>query len=262
MPFLRSGLRAAGVTSAALLAAWAAGCSAVNYSQDYDPEAVIGARSTWNFRPPTPAQRAGLDRISPFLQRRIEREVEIQLESKGFRRDVVDAPELLVAAYPILPDLRQCAASGPPHTRVQFLFGVGPGRPIGRAYRYPYWSWGPGFEYWGPAFSHWNPHAWYVGTSWGWGAFPFEAYYHPGGYRGPFFCGADERHPDTLVIDVIEVRSGRVVWQGLAEGALLDMPGAAGLEEYMSKVVGRILSDFPPNAEPGEAPHEASSTDP
>jgi hypothetical protein len=48
------------------------------------------------------------------------------------------------------------------------------------------------------------------------------------------------------VIDVIDTASGGVVWQGLAKGALLDMPSGDELDAYVDQVVRRTLQGFPP----------------
>ena len=60
--------------------------------------------------------------------------------------------------------------------------------------------------------------------------------------------GSGDRGPGTLVIDVIDSGSGEVVWQGLADGALLDMPPADELDDFIDRVVGRTLQGFPPEA--------------
>ncbi len=67
-----------------------------------------------------------------------------------------------------------------------------------------------------------------------------------GGYGRPAVIGSGDRAPGTLVIDVIESASGEVVWQGLAKGALLDMPSGDELDAYIAQVVRRTLEGFPP----------------
>ena len=58
--------------------------------------------------------------------------------------------------------------------------------------------------------------------------------------------GSGDRGPGTLVIDVIDVSRGEVVWQGLADGALLDMPPGDELDSYIDQIVQRTLAGFPP----------------
>jgi hypothetical protein len=68
-----------------------------------------------------------------------------------------------------------------------------------------------------------------------------------GGY-GPVVIDSGDRKPSTLVIDVIDTASGDLVWQGLAKGALQDMPSGDELDAYVDQVVGRTLQGFPPGA--------------
>jgi hypothetical protein len=70
--------------------------------------------------------------------------------------------------------------------------------------------------------------------------------YSLGGYGPRAEIGSGDRGPGTLVIDVLDAASGDVVWQGLAKGALLDMPPAEELDAYMDEIVRRTLEGFPP----------------
>ncbi len=63
--------------------------------------------------------------------------------------------------------------------------------------------------------------------------------------------GSGDRGPGTLVIDVIDPASGALVWQGLAKGALLDMPSGDELDAYVDQVVRRTLQGFPPEGAAG-----------
>jgi hypothetical protein len=69
-----------------------------------------------------------------------------------------------------------------------------------------------------------------------------------GGYGRPAVIDSDDPKPSTLAIDVIDASSGDLVWQGLARGALADMPSGDELDAYVDQVVGRTLQDFPPGA--------------
>ncbi|MCL7960992.1 MAG: DUF4136 domain-containing protein, partial [marine benthic group bacterium] len=55
-----------------------------------------------------------------------------------------------------------------------------------------------------------------------------------------------DHEPSTLAIDVIDTASGDLVWQGLAKGALADMPSGDELDSYVDQVVERTLQGFPP----------------
>jgi hypothetical protein len=69
-----------------------------------------------------------------------------------------------------------------------------------------------------------------------------------GGYGRPAVIDSGDPEPSTLAIDVIDAASGDVVWQGLAKGALADMPSGDELDAYVDQVVGRTLEGFPPDA--------------
>ena len=228
---------------AALFVVLGSGCSSISYSEDFDRQAPVPSSGTWAWKPLTTAQQRSLAEISPFLQRRIERAVERDLDGRGFALVSDARPEFLVSAYPILPE-RSSRAVSTARTRtpvnVSVGFGVGFGRPYGwgRPYRYGGWGrpygyvgWGRGFR---PAVSYWNPYAW-----WGWG----QPYF---GYRQWAVVGSGDRGPGALVIDVIDTSRGEVVWQGVADGALLDMPSGDDLDAYINQVVQRTLEGFPP----------------
>lgn len=268
--------RVALLLTATALSLLASACSAVTYSEDFDRRAPVAQTGTWAWKPVTPAQERALAAISPFLQRRIERAVERELGERGFTLASDDGPDYLVSAYPSLPD----RTAGPawrarrsPPARVNVGFSLGFARPYGWGYPYPYRWWGSAF--W-PALSYWNPYSWYLGAGWIWGrpnlgypAFGWAPGYSwasgyswaPGygwapafGY-GPYGMGgyarrarfdSGDRGPGALVIDVIDAATGKVLWEGLAEGALLDPPSGDELEAYVDRVVGRTLRGFPP----------------
>lgn len=252
--------------AAALLVALSAGCSTVAYSEDFDREVRVAPAGTWAWRPLTAAQEQSLAEISPFLQRRIERAVEQELESRSFKLVSDGTSDYLVSAYAILPERTDQLSNRSPRSvydvrvsypvRVSAGFGVGiGGRPHG--FRYPYGLGGWGYGFW-PVLSYWNPYSWYFGAGWGVGSpyFGYQGYglrpgfgygaYSMGGYGRRAVIGSGDRGPGTLVIDVIDEASGDVVWQGLAERALLDMPSGEDLDAYVDQVVRRTLQGFPP----------------
>ena len=237
----------------ALLVLLSSSCSTVNYSEDFDRQSPVPASGTWAWKPLTTGQQQSLAAISPFLQRRIERAVERELFDRGFELVSDASPDFLVSAYPILPD-RSSRAVGTNRNRspvrVSVGIGVGFGRPYGWGRPYGYRGWGRGF---GPTVSFWNPYPW-----WGWGR-PYFGYmsvgwtqglgygaYSVGGFGRTSVIGSGDRGPGTLVIDVIDTSRGEVVWQGLAAGALMDMPAGDQLDAYIDQVVQRTLAGFPP----------------
>lgn len=244
----------------------AASCSGVTYSEDFDRDVQVAPMATWAWQPLTDAQEESLSGISPFLQRRVERAVEQELEDRGFTLSPDGSSDYLVSAYakPVRNSSRPGPAPyrseydvrGPPPVSMSVGFGVGFGYPYRVASPYGL-GWGYGF--W-PVLSYWNPYSWYLGARWGWGRpyfghrsygwDPFFGYglYSMGGYGRPAVIDSGDSEPSTLVIDVIDAASGDVVWQGLAKGALADMPSGEELDAYVDQVVGRILEGFPPDA--------------
>ena len=252
--------------AAALLVAAGAACSGITYSEDFDRDVRVAPMASWAWQPLTDAQEESLSGINPFLQRRIERAVGRELDDRGFTL-VSDGPaDYLVSAYALLPDrssrpfgtstLSRFDVRARPPLTVSVGFGVGFGHPYRFGSPYGFGGWGAGF--W-PVLNYWNPYSWYLGASWGWGRpyfghrgygwSPFFGYgmYSLGGYGPRAVIGSGDRSPGTLVIDVLDAASGDVVWQGLAKGALADMPSGEELDAYVDQVVGRILQDFPPD---------------
>lgn len=247
------------------LALGAAGCSAVRYSADYDRQAPFPEYETYAWSTASPAERAALERVSPFLERRLQRAVDRELASRGFLRVPEDEADVLVSVHPLV-SARAGRASGDsasedayadyrkPGTRVSVGVGIGFGRygyPY-FGYRYPYFAyypyWGFGYTpYWGfgyPRYAFGYPYFGYRA----WPAYPTygAGYYSAGGigrrYPRPVV-------PGTLVVDVLDARSDELVWRGWAEGALLEAPDADELDEYVDGLVAKILRSFPPPSE-------------
>ena len=65
---------------AALFVVLGSGCSTVSYSEDFDRQAPVPSSGTWAWKPLTTGQQQSLAAISPFLQRRVERAVEREVE--------------------------------------------------------------------------------------------------------------------------------------------------------------------------------------
>jgi hypothetical protein len=250
---------------AASLVVLGAGCSSVTYSEDFDRQVQVPASGTWAWQPLTAAQERSLAEISPFLQRRIERAVEREFSGRGFTPVSDGTSDYLVSAYAILPDRtsrpsnRSTLSEYDVRVRAPVTVSVGFGVGFGHPYRFgsPYGFGGRGYGFW-PVLSYWNPYSWYLGSQWAWsrpyfgypsyGWRPFFGYgvYSLGGYGRPAVIGSGDRGPGTLVIDVMDTASGGVVWQGLAKGALLDMPSGDELDAYVDQVVRRTVQGFPP----------------
>lgn len=252
---------------ALLAAALVAGsCATVRYSEDYDRQARFSPTGTYAWEEPTAPQREALDGINPFLAKRVERAVEAELAARGFVRTTSREAGFFVTAYALLPSRSHRRAhrfSG--GSRSALSVGVGVGfRPhyalvprcgfVSRhecGYGFPYPHGDPFFRYRHPrvrlATTVWvyrDPYFGYGGRSWA-PRFGVGCSF-TGGSGRPAAVGSGDRGPGTLIIEVRDARRGDVVWQGRADGALLDMPPAEELEEYVQGIVGRILREFPP----------------
>ena len=119
---------------AALFVVLSSACSTVSYSEDFDRQAPVPASGTWAWKPLTTSQQSSLAAISPFLERRVARAVERELEDRGFVLVSDASPDFLVSAYPILPDRSSRAVTSSRNrspVRVSVGIGVGYGRPYG-----------------------------------------------------------------------------------------------------------------------------------
>lgn len=239
-----------------------AGCSGVTYSEDFDRDIQVEPAASWAWQPLTEAQAESLAGVSPFLQRRIERAVRAEMEDRGFALASDTPPDFLVSAYALTPP-----PSSRPSTAPRSAFDVRGSGPVGMSvglgvgFGYPYrfaspYGLGWGYRFW-PLLSYWNPYSWYLGTRWGccrpyfgFGSYGWDPFFGYGirsmsGY-GPEVIDSDDRKPSTLAIDVIDTASGDLVWQGMAKGALKDMPSGADLDAHVDQVVQRTLQGFPP----------------
>jgi hypothetical protein len=234
-----------------------AACSTVRYSADYDRQAEFARLRTYDWVLPTEDEQAALERISPFLERRLQRAVEQELAEGGFVRVTDGDPDFWVSVYPVVPSRDDPAwgrgARRGPRLNVTVGFAVGFGRPYRYGYGYPYY----GFQY--PYFGY--PHfvmGGYPFFAFTYSPFGYPAYrlypgfaagYYPGG--GYAYSGAalDGLQPGTLIVDVIDVQADALVWRGWAEGAFLEAPPADKIAEYVDEVVAKIMKGFPPPTE-------------
>ena len=245
----------------------AAGCSAVRYSADFDREAPFREYKTYAWSPASPQERAALQRVNPFLEKRLRRAIDRELASRGFVQAPEDEADFLVSAHPLVPErTRGDSASANAYRRSGPRVSMGVGIGFGRRYGYGY-----------PYFGYRNPYLFYY-PYWGFGYYPFGGlgYYPFGAFGYPYdfdypyaFYPAWGRYPPsglypmgaygrryrrglaqgTLVVDVIDTSNQELVWRGSAEGALLETPREAKLDEYVARVVEKILKRFPPPSE-------------
>ncbi len=223
-----------------------AGCSTVRYSMDYDREATFQDYKTYAWFAPGEDEQAELERVNPFLQRRLERAVEAELSKRGFARSAEGEPDFLVAVYSPVPDRREIARRPYRNPRVNVAVGVGFGSryPYRHGFGYPYFGY-PYFSYpyFGYPYYGYPGYLWYPGFRGG--------HYSVAAYGYPAARVLDGPRPGTIVVDVVDTRTDQLAWRGWAEGALLEAPGPDELAEYVDKVVAKIMKKFPPTRTSG-----------
>ena len=227
-------------------------CATVQYGTDYDREADFVQLETYGWMLPTEEEQQELDRISPFLERRLTRALDRELTDRGYVETTNDTPDFWVSAYPVVP-MNDEADDGSVEVVQRPVRTSGVAVSVGFAgggyccrgfygapyapFAYPYGSFGypryggyPGyFGYPGFGVGFYS-----VG---GFGGYPYRGYGYP--------MSASGFVPGTLTIDVTDGRSDELVWRGWAEGALFEPVSPEQLADFIDEVVGKIMRDFP-----------------
>ena len=80
----------------------------------------------------------------------------------------------------------------------------------------------------------------HLGWGWGWGYRPF---------RGGIATTSSQVHSykeGSIVIEIVDFKSNKLIWQGAAEGALTGLENPEDANEVVSRAVHDILAKFPP----------------
>ena len=223
-------------------------CSTLRVGSDYDREVSLAAASTYDWAEGEADDESAeaVDRINPFIDRRMRRAVEFELDTRGLLR-VEDGPVDLLVSVSVL------AADEIADYRGR---GVSPTVAVGFAFGFPGWfgPWG-----WYPYYGSYSPY-WY-GRDYGRygyaprvglaiGRRPYFGYpYAYSGYGWRSYGGTPARDvrlpPGSFVIDVFDGESGELVWRGWAEGALMFAPEVEDMPAFISSTVHRMMEDFP-----------------
>ncbi|MGC8774090.1 MAG: DUF4136 domain-containing protein [Chlorobaculum sp.] len=78
----------------------------------------------------------------------------------------------------------------------------------------------------------------------GWGRRSYPPYWYDP-YPYPAFSHYEE---GTLIIDIIDSRSGEVAWAGIARGILKDYDSSVQMHRDLDEVITKIMAQFPPVA--------------
>jgi len=224
-----------------MLALMASACSPVRYGMDYDHEVEFTELATFGLMLPNDEESEALGRVSPFLERRLERALRDEMVARGYQEGADGQPDFWIAAYPVLPPLESVegiATSTYPLT-VRPPVNVSVGFSVGTPFLPGMW----GFPY-HAAFRPYHGRS-YFGYGFGAPTFAFGVQSF-GGYGPVGVPSRGTAAPGTIVIDVTDGQTQELVWQGWAEDALQDAPSGDGLSDYVGLLVERILEGFPP----------------
>jgi hypothetical protein len=229
------------LTATVLAALVVGGCATLQTRADFDREVGFSELQTFTWLEPSADQRTTLEGVSPFLERRLQRAVESELLDRGFVRGSGEEVDFLVTGY-VVSAPRESRVSRAPRSTARVSVGVGFG-----------WSsWGPSWNRWGPGWG-WGWPSWGWGSPWGvhgslfwspwWGSSVAFFPYYPTGSRAP-----DGSTPGTLVVEIFEVQSHKLVWRGWTEGAFLDTIEPDELAIFVDETVHEIMLRFPPES--------------
>jgi len=86
-------------------------------------------------------------------------------------------------------------------------------------------------------------------ASYGYYYAPYTVYWSSYGYYGAYNIETREFKKGTLVLDFIDSKSKQMVWRGVGEGALPDVPRSDQIDKIVNKVVKEIMKKYPPPAD-------------
>jgi len=75
---------------------------------------------------------------------------------------------------------------------------------------------------------------------------PYAVYWSSYGYYGAYNVEVREFQKGTLVLDFVDSKSKLMVWQGVGEGALPEIPRTEQIEKIVNKAVKEIIKKYPP----------------
>lgn len=225
-------------------AVWFGGCATLRVASDYDHSVSFEARHTydWAAAPEEGAAEESeeMERVNPFLERRLERAVDNELGELGFEK-VEDGPVDFLVAVSIIDPEGATFGRGGGGLPLVLALGFGFGTP------YAYSPFGYGFG------------GFYSGRSrfgrgfGGYSSFGYRPYFgygygSSGYYRGGSGADLGSLGPGSFVVDILDGESGELIWRGWANGALGHAPDLDGLPDFIASVVHDIMKDFPPDS--------------
>ncbi len=188
-----------------------AGGATLQGQTDYDPTVSVPQLSTYDWVDQEADARGHPAVDSPLLRRHIRDAVESELGGMGYRKVTSDTPDFRIA-YSVIAEEKS------------------------RIIDYGYGSYGYG------GFGRY-------GGFGGFGRYGGYGGYGSYGYPGAGYAGAGrvrEYLRVTLVLDIIDVRTGEVIFREWERKSLRSDPKAKKVRKFVTKAVEEILEDFPP----------------
>lgn len=197
----------------------AGGCSSMSVSTDYDPSANFANLKTYRWLPADEQRLTGDPRIAGDTL------LEARIHSAVDR-------ELAQEGYELVPD------DAPPDAPVDFLVGYHmtldrqiDTRTINEVYHYS-----PGWSGWSPRGRH----------------------YYRGGYYYAPRTYVDVYDQGTLLIDLIDPQTRKLIWRGSAVDRMNFQESPQDKTQQINEAVRRMFQNFPPTSEAGPAPVSSS----
>lgn len=83
-------------------------------------------------------------------------------------------------------------------------------------------------------------------ASYGYYYAPYAVYWSSYGYYGAYNVEVREFQKGTLVLDFVDSKNKQMVWRGVGEGALPEVPRSEQIEKIINKAVKEIMKNYPP----------------
>jgi len=83
-------------------------------------------------------------------------------------------------------------------------------------------------------------------STWGYSYSPYVVYWSSYGYFGTYGLEVREYQKGTLIVDFIDAQEKQMIWRGVAEGSLPDIPRSEQIEKIVNKAVKAMMKNYPP----------------
>jgi hypothetical protein len=83
-------------------------------------------------------------------------------------------------------------------------------------------------------------------TGWGYSYGPYTVYWSSWGYHGAYGLQTREYNKGTLIVDFVDAKSREMVWRGIAQSALPEIPRSEQIEKIVNEAVSGIMKNYPP----------------